>query len=281
MKKVLLAIITVLVFQSPSQAQLVNLVFGPLDGDSAGVLRTYENATVDVDVWFRTAEDIEIIGLHLPLSTNDNYIVQRNGGVLLDPIENWEDINYLDPNDDPDNDGYTNQSLLGICAFNPPDCVPLETHGDWLKIATFKMTSGSAPQFDTPLCDAFLEGYQPDVGGLVLVDYQQGELDPSQYEVDYACLEFVHSCGDYIPGDYNGNGSVNVADLVEAFSWIRTGAPEGAVMCYCPPDDSLEFAVAMDLNNDCRFDIVDICVFIKYLPDYPHMLQPCEYCPPE
>jgi len=278
MRKIIFAVTILLILAGLSPAQTTKLIFGPRDGENAGVIRAYGSASVDVDVWIRTEPGIQIVGLHLPLSSNSEYIGSRDDGSFLYPLDEWDDAQFLAPNDDPVNDGYTNQSILGVCD-SLGGCDPIETDGQWWKIAAYKMTAGPAPQFDTPYCDAFIEGHHPENGGIVLTDYQQGELDPSQYEVEFACLQFEEFCGGYVKGDYSGNGVVNVADLVSAFSYLETGAPEGGVMCQCPPGQGLEFAVAFDLNNTCTFDLVDICVFIRHWPN-PYMFIPCEYCAP-
>ncbi len=98
-------------------AQTTKIVFGPLEGDSAGVIRAYENATIDVDVWIRTEPGIRIVGFHLPLSSNDEYISSRDDGTFEDSLSGWDEVYFLPPNDDPENEGYTNQSILAMCDF--------------------------------------------------------------------------------------------------------------------------------------------------------------------
>ncbi|MEE9552994.1 MAG: hypothetical protein V3W18_01755 [candidate division Zixibacteria bacterium] len=279
-KSLILAIVLITaVFYGSGAAQTTKLIFGPLEGDSAGIIHTYEGATVDVDVWIRTEQGIRIVGMHLPLSSNNEYISSRNDGTFEEPLWDWWVADFLDPNDDPENDGYTNQSIMGV-SDDLDDAI--ETNGEWWKIATYKMAAGATDQFNIPFCNAFIEGTHPDNGGIVLVDFNQGELDPSQYELDFACLQFEQFCGDYILCDYNGNGSVNVADLLNAYSYLVTCAPYPAVLCQCPPGEGETFAVAFDLNNSCTFNIADFYLFMKYYPDNFWRAEPCEYCqPPE
>jgi hypothetical protein len=108
MKSILFAMIAVLVSYNLAHAQLVNLIFGPRDGDNAGLIRTYENATVDVDVWIRTEPGIYLVGIHLPLSSKDEYIASRDGGYITNVLEDW-DVSFLSPNEDRLNDGYMNK----------------------------------------------------------------------------------------------------------------------------------------------------------------------------
>ena len=259
-----------------SSAQSVSIVFGPLEDSVAGVIHTYENATVDVELWIRTAPDIYVIGLHLPLSSKDDYIQSdsRDGGELYLP-EGWETSQFLDPHPDSVHIGYTYQTLMASAFPDPMNGI--NTQGRWLKIASYRMAAAASNQFDTPLCDAFIEGIDPLNGGIVVAVYPGEEIDPS---LDFACLEFEHFCGNYIVGDYNGNGSINVADLIAALSYLQTCAPEAAVMCQCPPGQGEEFAVAFDLNNTCTFDLIDYYLFMEIFPDTPWLAEPCEYCAP-
>ena len=210
-------------------AQEVSFVFGSLDGDEAGYIYAYDYTIVDVDVWIKTEPGIRIVGLHLPLSSRDEYIIDRNDGVFRNPLRNWEMAEFTVPDDDPENNGYTSQSIMAVCD-DPVDAI--ETNGEWWKIAIFKMTAGSTGAYGAYYCNALIEGNHPENGGIVLADFDQGELDPSQYELDFSCLNFnVNPCGFYIVGDYNGSGSFNVADVISAFSYLKTGQPHAALIC--------------------------------------------------
>lgn len=274
------ALFILILFGGSASAQSVRIVFGPLQGDSAGVLATYENVPIEVDLWIRFEEGIRLVGLHLPLSTRDDCIISRDYGEILPPLNGWNAV-FVEPEDDPVHDGYTNQSILAVCGF-PYDCIDTAgTPEEWIKIAVFQMTAGQAPEFDTTYCDALIEGYSPSEGGIIVADFYQGELDSTQIDVDFACIRFEESCGSYVMGDYNGNGSVNIADVISAFSYITTCSPEAALMCQCPPGQGEPFAVAFDLNGSCTFNIADIFAFLKHYPDHPDRLIPCRFCPPE
>ncbi len=84
---------------------------------------------------------------------------------------------------------------------------------------------------------------------------------------------------EYIVGDYNGNGSFNVADIIAAFSKLKIGSPEPAMTCECPPGGD-EWAVAMDLNNSCGFNVADVIAGFSKLKIGAPDLIPCELCPP-
>ena len=86
-------------------------------------------------------------------------------------------------------------------------------------------------------------------------------------------------CGDYAVGDYNGSGSFNVADIISAFSKLKTGAPDAALLCECPAGND-PWAVAMDVNNSCGFNVADIISAFSKLKTGSPELVPCELCPP-
>ncbi len=96
-----------------AQDPLVEIVYGPLDGDHAGIIYADTNETIEVEVWFRTAPGVSIQGMHLPLSSNDDYIISRNGGTLFHPLTEWQVWIFIEPNEDPDHEGYTNQGFVG------------------------------------------------------------------------------------------------------------------------------------------------------------------------
>ncbi|MEE9554972.1 MAG: carboxypeptidase-like regulatory domain-containing protein [candidate division Zixibacteria bacterium] len=83
----------------------------------------------------------------------------------------------------------------------------------------------------------------------------------------------------YTLGDFNGNEIVNIADLIAAFSKLRTGSPEPALVCECPVGRDA-WIVVMDVNNSCEFNIADIILFFSKLSTGSPDLIPCELCPP-
>ena len=85
---------------------------------------------------------------------------------------------------------------------------------------------------------------------------------------------------DYVVGDFNGSGAMNIADVVSAFSRLKTGSPDPALLCECPTGSGVEWAVAMDVNASCGFNIADvIAAFSKLLTGSPELI-PCPECPP-
>jgi len=84
----------------------------------------------------------------------------------------------------------------------------------------------------------------------------------------------------YVIGDYNCSGTFNIADVVEAFSRLKTGLPEPCYVCECPSGDGNYWAVAMDVNNSCTFNVADVTTAFSYLKTGAPELEPCESCPP-
>ena len=279
---IILALILLTTELTGAQEPLVEIIFGSREGDNAGTLYAFENSLVSVDVWIRTAPGISIVGLHFPLSSKNAYISSRNG-VNFDyfPLNTWDWVSVLPPNNDSLHPGYTNQSLLAVCCWWPYYEIGIHTEGNWQKILTYSMTSVEDPAFNEPLCDALIEGIHPDNGGLVLADYIMGEMYPSTYTVQYACLEFVENlCGPYVVGDFNGSGEFNVADIILSFSKLATGSPEPGMTCECPSGSGNVWGVAMDVNNSCTFNVADIVIAYQNLALGHPELIPCAQCPP-
>ncbi len=88
-------------------------------------------------------------------------------------------------------------------------------------------------------------------------------------------------CGEYVVGDFNGDGEFNAADIIDAFSRLKTGQPQAALICECPLESGNNWSVAMDVNGSCAFNISDIIdSFSKFKTGSPELV-PCEHCPPE
>ncbi|MEE9555034.1 MAG: hypothetical protein V3W18_12115 [candidate division Zixibacteria bacterium] len=85
---------------------------------------------------------------------------------------------------------------------------------------------------------------------------------------------------EYVMGDFNGSGVFNIADIIVAFSKLKTGDPEPLLLCECPPGSGDEWAVAMDVNNTCGFNIADIITAFSNLKTGAPDFVPCEDCPP-
>jgi PKD repeat protein len=99
-------------------------------------------------------------------------------------------------------------------------------------------------------------------------------------ETDYINVFEGGDCGSYVVGDFNGSGSFNVADVVDAYSKLKTGSPPPFIECECPPGSGIFWAVAMDVNNSCSFNVADVVSGYSRLKTGSPELAPCEFCPP-
>lgn len=88
-------------------------------------------------------------------------------------------------------------------------------------------------------------------------------------------------CGNYVIGDFNGSGTLNVSDIIAAFSKLKTGFPEPYMVCECPLDSGDEWAVVMDVNHSCTFNIADVIAAFSKLKTGLPLLEPCAVCAPE
>jgi len=87
-------------------------------------------------------------------------------------------------------------------------------------------------------------------------------------------------CGNYVVGDFNGSGTFNISDIVDAFSRLKTGMPAPALVCECPAGSGDFWAVAMDVNNSCAFNVSDVITGFSRLKTGSPVLLPCDACPP-
>jgi hypothetical protein len=86
----------------------------------------------------------------------------------------------------------------------------------------------------------------------------------------------------YIPGDVNGNGTVNALDVVAAVVYFKGGTPP-AVDCgnpVGPCNEASPFYAAGDVNNTCSFNGIDITYFVRYFKLQVPNLIPCWDCLP-
>jgi len=198
MKKTLLLALAVVLTFSLASAQTTKIVIGPLVGNSAGAIEADTNETIDVAVWMRTAPGINIVGLHLPLSTKNAYVQSnsRDDGDFFFPLPLWDDVSFLDSNTDQQHSGYTNQSILGIKDLvGDPDSVNgIKTDGQWSQIAYFTMTTAGVGD-GIPHSDAFIIGHQQENGGMVWIDFPADEMDNSTIETSFATLELPLTTG--------------------------------------------------------------------------------------
>ena len=277
-----LAIFLVLITAWFAAAEEVRMVLGPLVDGNPGTIFTYPGAMIHADLWIRTETGINIQALHLPISTKNELIGARLGGdSLFSPILHWDDVSFLDPNDDPLHDGYTNQSMLGLCALLSQCAQLIDTHGMWTRITTIKLRAAYCDQCDGEYNDAFAVGYHPINLGSILVDPEAVEIDHSSYSIRFPNLHFAENpCSSNSSGDFNGDGHFNMADISDSFDKLKHGNNGTACLLECPLGSGIEWPVAMDLNGSCSFNLTDVVIAYRKIRGEQIEFVPCQYCPP-
>lgn len=161
MKKILISAVLVFISISLAWGQSNRIVFGPLEGDDAGVLEVSGGDELELEMWVRTDPEnpAPVEGIAHGLLTEDAFISERNG-VVLDPlfdVPNWGMV-FIDgpfvhdPGDTyPIPEGHTCEMQNAIYElFEPPDGDPLDTQGEWVYYGSFLVTvNPAAPGGDT------------------------------------------------------------------------------------------------------------------------------------
>ncbi len=177
MKKLPLALLIILSGTALASAQDLNkIVFGPLEGDEAGVLTVHNGEDIEIEMWVRT--DINnpepVFAVSHALMSEDEIIAERNGA-QLDPdydMPNWEQV-FVDgpfnhnPNDPfPILEGHTCEMLgaLYIVFQDPyPGSHPLDTQGEWDYYGAFLMSCNADIPIDNTYYP-FSAGWYPHNG---------------------------------------------------------------------------------------------------------------------
>lgn len=161
-----------------------SMIIGNLDGSA---IRVGLDEQVALPVWIKTDDSVTFI--HIPLASDNDYIQTRDGGQLYAPLSLWDEVGFLDPNEDSPGPGMTSQSILGYAYLTDPRDPQnfLMTDYEWWHIADYMMvtTDDSEVIGDTTW---LFEGSNPDFGGLIWT-LQDGvtQVDPAAV---YAALYF-------------------------------------------------------------------------------------------
>ena len=258
MKKLLLATLMVIFSVTIASAQSNKIVFGPLEGDEAGVLTVHNNQAIGVELWVRTDPDnpAVVIGVSHGLLSEDIIIAERNGMDIEPQYESQYWIPFVDGpyvydagDEFPISPGWTCEMQGALrCDFTPPcDGEPLDTQGEWDLYGTWLMvTNIGIPTEQTYF--PFQEGWYPHSGvGTKWAFEGGGGIVPEQ---SYGGLYFEQSPCEYIPGDCNANGNpLELSDVIMMISTYRGTAPVPFI-CPCPPRGD-EFAATLDPNGNC------------------------------
>jgi hypothetical protein len=234
------------------------------------------NATIFIDLYCQTADSVDIGFLHIPIGTDDRYIVDHYSdtlGILYYPLTDWPYINFYPP--DYYMPGWHSQTLLGFFWFDGNSGPPLH-YEEPTRIATFafKTANDSSLIGDTVYC--FTEGFDPASGGPLMGD--TNAVTP-YYPVQYfSPLYFSDEAGSciYTVGDANGSWSYNGLDITYGVAFFKGGTPP-PYECECTAGNT--WYVAGDVNASCDFNGLDITYGVAYFKGGPAP-QPCPECPP-
>jgi hypothetical protein len=159
MKKLLLAALILILGVTTASAQSNKIIFGPLVGDEAGILRGDPGETIEVEMWVRTdpANPTSIVGVAHGLSS-ENVIIDERNSVDIEPEYDepywcvvWVDGPFIhNPADDfPIPEGLTCEIAVGLYIWWP-DCIgwPLDTQGEWDLFGTWFMVTNTEIPID-------------------------------------------------------------------------------------------------------------------------------------
>jgi hypothetical protein len=261
MKTIVFSLMLTILLAGPVFSQESNkIVFGPLEGDSAGVLTVHNGEHIEIEMWVHPDGDNPgpIIGLAHALMSEDAIIAERNGTIINPRFDepNWEQV-FLDgpyvhdPQDIfPVPEGCTTEIQCGLCSIYPP-CPIIHILPDsvWTYYGSFLMVcNNNVPTGQTYY--PFSEGWYPHSGQGTSWAFEAGGVVPQQ---DFCGLYFeeIIPCN-YIPGDCNHNGvPVELADvLVMINSYRGVGVP--FFQCDCGLDPLRpDFPATADPNGNC------------------------------
>jgi hypothetical protein len=124
----------------------------------------------------------------------------------------------------------------------------------------------------------------PDIYYLSLYKYDYGIIRREIREVwadrtTRVTYELVPGCV-FTPGDANGNGVCNGADVLFLLAFLE-GGPEPPVQCNCPPFNP--FYPAADVDGNCEINLFDALWLVVYFKGGANNLGPgwCLVCPPK
>ena len=262
MRKLLLALIVIFGVTTAS-AQSNKIVFGPLVGDSAGVLTVHNGEDIEIEMWIHVDPENPgcIYGIAHGLMSEDAIIAERNGAVV-DPYfdepywaQVWVEGPYGHNPDDnfPIPEGHTGEMLIAIASiFGCDSILHILPDTGWVYYGSFLMAcEENIPTGETyyPFAMAWL----PHSGFGTTWAFEAppgGSVVPEQ---DYCGLYFdeITVC-DYIPGDCDHNGvPLELDDIMAVYSTYR-GIAEPYYLCDCDADPpGPDFAATADPNGNC------------------------------
>ena len=151
MKNLIRIMMIISLLVSSAVAQDFNkVVFGPLEGDSAGVLTVHSGEDIEIEMWIHVDPENPgcILGMAHGLMTEDAIIAERNGAVV-DPyydephwVSVWVDGPFINNPDDyyPIPEGHTVEMLVAIASiFGCDSVLHILPDTGWVYYASFLM----------------------------------------------------------------------------------------------------------------------------------------------
>ncbi len=280
MKNLFWTLLVISLITASASAQSNKIVFGPLEGDDAGVLTVRNGEAIGIEHWVRTDPDNPgpVMGVIHGLISENVIIAERNGINLEYPYDSWfgvwVDGPYVyDPDDAfPIPIGWTCEMQGALCHW-PPWCeYPLDTQGEWDLYGTWLVVTNTEILTEQTYFP-FMEGWYPHSGqGSNWAFDAGGSVVPEQ---DYCGLYFVPECN-YIRYDCNHNGVPwQLSDVVAMIAYYR-GVAEPGYTCHCPPHGD-NYPPGADPNGNCvPYELYDV-VYMIGRPTWPSM--GCPDCP--
>lgn len=171
--------------QDPGQPD--SMIIGNLDGS---VIMTDIARQISIPVWVKTDDSVTFV--HIPLSSENAYFTSRNGGEFYQPLSLWDQIEFLEPNNNRPTQGWTNQSILGYAYIsNPRDPQNfLNTNYEWVHVADFHLQITNDPNvYGDTTC--LIEGFNPYYGYLLwALSDGVTQFEPNTV---YSCVSFVNN----------------------------------------------------------------------------------------
>lgn len=165
------------------------LTFGNPDGSDIVV-------SIDMDlelpVWYASpagnlADSVNF--LHIALACNDSVISGHNGGFFMFPLSSWDDASFLGPSQDNNLPGYSYVGILGFADLGGGPNPFLNTNGDTIQIAAFRMHTANNLNFVGHGLCPFADGDQGAPNDGTIFGLQDGVTIVNP-QTTYSCLYF-------------------------------------------------------------------------------------------
>ncbi len=223
----LLGLILAFAFSSASADNKV--VFGPLEGDNAGVLGVIPGEAIDVEIWVRTDEEIPapFVGVNHSLMSEDDVIAERDGATFDPAFDNpmwdqtWVDGPYVHNDGDafPIPEGNTSECMVALYqVFGEPEGDPLDTGGDWVFFGSFQVVCDGeiAPGQYEPFAAGWYPhsnqgtswSYDNPPGGSVVPDQDYAEVDVQTGIEEDSALPMEFSLKQNYPNPFNASTTI-------------------------------------------------------------------------